>query len=153
MDRAEFKAPMPCRTMCIRAGAGLLSRGVYDVEQVRAENLRRMDPSHYARQRRAGYLADVDEDRPAVMSLNMQAACLAFNDFIARLHGFRLDGNAGFATQRHRLVHGCYETEPDCGRPHPLFERYIGSGDTSPLVSNNLYQDRTRGGTGQREPG
>lgn len=134
-------------------GAGLLSRGVYDVEQVRAENLRRMDPSHYARQRRAGYLADVDEDRPAVMSLNMQAACLAFNDFIARLHGFRLDGNAGFATQRHRLVHGCYETEPDCGRPHPLFERYIGSGDTSPLVSNNLYQDRTRGGTGQREPG
>ena len=133
-------------------GDGLLSRGVYDMEQVRAENLRRMDLAHYTRQRRAGYLASVGEDRPAVMSLNMQAACLAFNDFIARLHGFRLDGNAGFATQRYRLVHGCYETEGDQGGPHPLFEPYIGSGDGSTLVANNLNRGGAVSGSAPREP-
>lgn len=127
-------------------GASLLSRGVYTVEQVRAENLRRMDPTDYDRQRSAGYLADVGQQRPAVMSLNMQAACLAFNDFLARLHGFRLDGNAGFATQRQRLVHGSYETDPDSGGPDPLFEGYIGSGDRSILVGNNLARSRPRGG-------
>lgn len=119
-------------------GTSLLSRGVYTMEQVRAENLRRLDRTDYDRQRNAGYLADVGQERPAVMSLNMQAACLAFNDFLARLHGFRLDRNAGFATQRHRLVHGCYETEPESGGPHPLFERYVGSGDRSILVRNNI---------------
>ena len=153
MERAEFKAPMRCRTTCIRAGPASVS-GVYDVEQVRAENLRRTDPPHYARQRRAGYLANVGEDRPAVMSLNMQAACLAFNDFIARLHGFRLDGNAGFATPASTgWSHGCYESEPDRGRPHPLFEPYIGWGDGSTLVNNNLIRDRPGRGSAQREPG
>lgn len=122
-------------------GRDLLSRGGYDRKQVEAENLQRADPDNYERQRVAGYLASVGEEQPAVMSVNMQAACLAFNDFIARLHTFRLDHNCEFATQRFRLVHGNFECETDDGNPHPNFKRFRGSGDKSILVRNNIRRD------------
>ena len=122
-------------------GSSLLSRGAYDMEQVTAENWRRQDPEYYRRQRVAGYLAAVGEEQPAVMSVNMQAACMAFNDFLARIHRFRLDGNEEFGTQCYRLAHGNYEHDSDDGSPHPLLARYAGSGDRSVLVRNNLLDD------------
>ncbi len=122
-------------------GRDLWSRGAYHMDQVTAENWQRADPEHYERQRVAGYLAAVGEEQPAVMSLNMQAACMAFNDFIARVHAFRFDHDREFATQRFRLVHGCFESEADDGKPHRLFERYRGTGDNSTLVRNNIRRD------------
>ena len=122
-------------------GCSLISRGAYTMEQVAAEDWRRTDPAHYRRQRMAGYLAEVGEEQPAVMSVNMQAACMAFNDFMARIHAFRLDANHEFGTQRFRLVHGCYENEADIGTPHPLLKRYAGTGDGSLLVRNNTRGD------------
>ena len=62
-------------------GESLLSRGAYTMEQVTAEDWQRKDPAYYQQQRVAGYLAAVGEEQPAVMSVNMQAACLAFKRF------------------------------------------------------------------------
>lgn len=118
-------------------GESLLSRGAYTMEQVTAENWKRKDPAYYQQQRVAGYLAAVGEEQPAVMSVNMQAACMGFNDFMARIHTYRFDDNREFATQRFRLVHGCYENTVDEAGPHPLMERYMGTGDRSLLVRNN----------------
>ena len=118
-------------------GESLLSRGAYTMEQVTAEDWQRKDPAYYQQQRVAGYLAAVGEEQPAVISVNMQAACMAFNDFMARIHAYRFDANAEFATQRFRLVHGCYENAVDEGGPHPLMKRYMGTGDGSLLVKNN----------------
>ncbi|MCY4152947.1 MAG: ThiF family adenylyltransferase [Aestuariivita sp.] len=122
-------------------GRDLLSRGGYNLEQVKAENYQRTDPAAYTRQREQGYLVSVGDEQPAVMSVNMQAACMAFNDFLARIHGFRLDPNCEFATQRFRLTHGSYERETDDGEPCWLFAKYRGMGDASPLVRNNLRND------------
>jgi len=119
-------------------GQSLLARGAYTIEQVTAENWRRTDSAYYQEQLQAGYLAAVGEDQPAVMSLNMQAACMAFNDFLARIHKFRLDDNREFATQRFRLAHGSYENEMDQGGPHTLMKKYVGAGDASLLVKNNV---------------
>lgn len=121
-------------------GSSLLSRGAYTMEQVTSENWRRHDPDHYETQRAAGYLQEVGDDQPAVISVNMQAACLAFNDFMARVHSYRLDPNRNFATQRLRLVHGDYEATADSGDPHPLFDKYVGTGDASVLVQNNIVR-------------
>ena len=122
-------------------GTSLLSRGAYTMEQVAAENTQRQDPAHYHRQRAAGYLAAVGEEQPAVLSVNMQAACMAFNDFLARIHAYRLDANREFATQRFRLVHGCYETSADVSCAHLLFKPHVGMGDRSLLVRNNISHD------------
>lgn len=122
-------------------GASLLSRGAYTMEQVTAENWRRKNPAYYQQQRMAGYLAAVGEEQPAVISVNMQAACMGFNDFMARIHDYRFDDNREFGTQRFRLVHGSYENDVDTGSPHPLLKRYIGTGDGSLLVRNNTSHD------------
>ena len=117
-------------------GSDLFSRGAYTMDQVNAEHWKSVDRKHYENQRVAGYLAEVGEEQPAVISVNMQAACMAFNDFIARLHSFRLDPDREYSTQRFRLVHGCYEVETDNGISNPIFLRYMGTGDQSLLVRN-----------------
>ena len=119
-------------------GTSLLSRGAYTMDQVTAEQWRRADLEYYDRQRLAGYLATVGEEQPAVMSVNMQAACLAFNDFLARISAFRLDANSDFTMQRFRLVHGSFETDTATGEPHRLLQRYVAAGDRSLLVQNNI---------------
>ena len=82
----------------------------------------------------AGYLKAVGEDQPAVISVNMQAACLAFNDFLARLHKFRLDDNSEFAIQKFQLVQGHYLNEKGKGEPAPIFKKYLGMGEKSFLI-------------------
>ena len=122
-------------------GSSLLSRGAYTMDQVTAELWRRADPAYYNQQRLAGYLAAVGEDQPAVMSVNMQASCLAFNDFLARVTGFRLDANRDFNTQRFRLVHGSFENDAAGEEPHRLLQPYMAAGDHSLLVRNNIAND------------
>lgn len=122
-------------------GSSLLSRGAYTMDQVTAELWRRADPAYYDQQRLAGYLAEVGEDQPAVMSVNMQASCLAFNDFLARVAGFRLDANSDFNTQRFRLVHGSFENDAAEEQPHRLLQPYMAAGDHSLLVRNNITND------------
>ena len=113
----------------------LMQRGAYTSQQLTAEGWRRTNPKHYERQIEDGYLPLIGEDQPAVISVNMQAACLAFNDFLARLHGFRLDPNDDFAIQKFHLTHGYYENEPaPMLEPDPLFSQYAGKGDASFLL-------------------
>lgn len=119
-------------------GKGLLARGGYNMDQVTAENHKRLSPDYYEEQKIAGYLAAVGEEQPAVMSVNMQAACMAFNDFLARVHPYRMDNNREFARQRFRIVHGHYENSEFEPVAHPLFAKYMCTGDRSILVKNNL---------------
>ena len=78
----------------------------------------------------------MEEDQPAVISINMQAACLAFNDFLARLHNFRLDSNAEFTAQRFQLVQGAYFNTKNKKNSDPIFSKYWGMGERSLLMQN-----------------
>jgi len=114
-------------------GSSLFSRGVYTLEEVRAEGLRRTDPGAYREQLRSKYIVGVREDRPAVISVNMQIASMATNELLARIHPFRDEPNAKFAASRLSLKHGEMFNEPD-GSPCPLLTRHAGRGDVSPLL-------------------
>ena len=114
-------------------GSSLLSRHVYTMEQVRSAGLLRIDPTAYRSQVDEGYIRGVDEDRPAVIQLNSLVASLAINEFLARLHPYRLDPNSDFAVHRISLSHGIYEHEDD-GDPCPLLARHLARGDVRPLL-------------------
>ncbi len=114
-------------------GSSLLSRHVYTMEQVRAAGLFRTDPAAYRTQLEDGYLRGVQEDRPAVVQLNSLVASLAVNEFLARLHPYRLDPNADYAVHRLSVSHGIYEHEQD-GEPCPMLARHVGRGDVTPLL-------------------
>lgn len=112
-------------------GPSLFSRGVYSMEDVRAEGMKRTTPALYAEQVGSKYIRGVAEDRPAVISVNMQLASLTVNEFLARLHPYRLDENGEFATVTMSLSQGELYRERD-GEPCRVFARHLGRGDVDP---------------------
>lgn len=114
-------------------GASLRDRGVYDPVALRAEYLRRAAPDAHLEEVLAGYLKGINEQAPAVISLNMRAASIAVLEFIARAYSYRLDGNAGFARTQFSLAAGEEEHVPDDA--FPRFDHAIlGRGMKEPLL-------------------
>jgi hypothetical protein len=114
-------------------GSSLLSRNVFNLEQVRAAGLQRTQPDQYQELLDAGYIRGINEDRPAVIQLNSLIASLAVCEFLARVHPYRSDPNEEYATTRVSLVHGIFEHEGD-GPPCKVLLRHVGRGDVNPLL-------------------
>ncbi len=114
-------------------GSSLFSRDVYTSEQLRAAALKRTSPEMFESLRKEKYISGVEEPRPAVISVNMQLAAIAVNEFLARLHDYRTDGNANFAVNGINLTHGELNLSAD-GEPCPIFSRHAGRGDVLPLL-------------------
>jgi hypothetical protein len=115
-------------------GSTLQDRKVYTAEELKAAGLRRTDPKAYRDQVKAGYIRGVDEDRPAVISLNMQMASTVVNEFLARLHPYRYDDNADFSAVRTSFIQGMDYREPETYSSETFFPQ-IGKGDVRPLLS------------------
>jgi hypothetical protein len=115
--------------------SSLKSRGVYTSEDVRAELLKRDDPAEYRRRLREKYIRGVQEDRPAVISVNSLVSAMAVNELLARIHHYRVPPNEEFASQRIALHEGLTfkETESNL-RPCPVLGREVGRGDAVPLL-------------------
>ena len=113
--------------------SSLLSRGVYNMARVEAEEMRRTNPEMYRRQVQEGYLRGVDEDRPAVISVNMFFAALVVNDFLARLHPYRNQPNANYACIAGSLSDVQFFPEAECA-PCEVLARHVGRGDVTPLL-------------------
>ncbi len=115
-------------------GATLQDRKVYNSGQLKASGLRRTDPKAYREQVKAGYIHGVAEDRPAVISINMQMASMAVNEFLARLHPYRYDENADSAVVRTSFIQGIEYREAET-TGSGIFTTHIGKADVRPLLS------------------
>ncbi len=114
-------------------GSSLLSRGVYDMNQVGAAALRRAHPEQYRELLREKYITGVVEDRPAVISVNLLAAALGVNEFLARLHPYRLTGNGGLDAMSLSLSAELFDC-PAYPEPCSVLARHQGRGDIVPLL-------------------
>jgi hypothetical protein len=114
-------------------GSSLFSRGVYSMEQVTAEELRRTNPELYATQRREGYIRGVPEERPAVISVNMYFASLAVNELLARLHPYRNQPNNSYAVVSASLAEMQFYPEAE-QTPCELLGPHVGRGDVMPVL-------------------
>jgi hypothetical protein len=115
--------------------SSLLSRGVYDMERVVAEGLKRTNPALYAEQLAEGYLRGVDEDRPAVIPVNSFFASLAVQELLARLHPFRYQPNSRYAYLGGSLCDLSFFPEEE-GENCAALARHVGRGDVEPLLEN-----------------
>lgn len=122
-------------------GSSLLSRGVYTEEELRASNLLRSDPEHYREQVASKYIKGVQEDRPAVISVNTLVASLAVNDFLGRIHPFRDDSNEEIATLRVSLTQTRLIPEEE-GEPCSNLIKVAGRGDSQPLLNMPILSER-----------
>lgn len=114
--------------------SSLMTRRVYDSELLKAARLHRRNPAEYSELQRSGYIANVNVDRPAVISVNMLVASLAVNELLARVHDFRSDGNSGFAITRFSLTDGYFQFEGE-GERDEYLRKYVGRGDIVPLLN------------------
>jgi len=126
------------------SGSSLMDRGVYSPATLAAEALLETDPKAHAAQVRRGYIADVPEQAPVVITLNMRAASTCVMEFIARAYPFRHESNNCYARTRFMLAEAIEEfTEQDEFPPHtsPL----VALGDEEPLIGLPVLSDEKDG--------
>jgi ThiF family/Prokaryotic homologs of the JAB domain len=124
--------------------SSLMSRGLFMMKQVAEAGLRRNDPSAHVQQVRDGYIAEVEARRPAVISVNMLGASLAANELLARLHPFREEQNAEYASVIFSLSSMEMITEAEEGRCE-LLGSHVGAGDTRPLLGQIELSEKGNG--------
>jgi hypothetical protein len=113
--------------------SSLMSRDLFTMKEVAAAGLRRNAPAAHAQQVKDGYIVGAMAHRPAVISLNMFAAALAINEFLARLHPFREEPNGSYASVTFSLASMELITDPENGICETL-GGCVGMGDTTPLL-------------------
>ncbi len=118
----------------IRPGrSSLLSRGLFNLRDVSQAGLRRNDPAAFEQQVNDGYIAGVENHRPAVITVNMFASSLAVNEFLARLHPYREEANVQHASVEFSLA----SMELFSDSEHGIcshFGNKVGIGDVVPLL-------------------
>jgi hypothetical protein len=114
--------------------SSMLSRGAITMEQVSAEGLRRQNSGQYEQLRGEGYISNVTESRPAVISVNGVMGSMAVNELLARLHTYRDEPNSQYAMLGISLSQARFYPEPEPGTPCKVFTRHLGRGDTNPLL-------------------
>jgi hypothetical protein len=123
--------------------SSFFTRNVFSSDDVFAAAMKRNDPKEYKKRLKQKYIRGVREDRPAVMPLNMIFAGLGVMELFARIHPYRDESNAEYATQIFGLSQGIYHREPeaeDC----PSLVRYVGRGDCVPLLDMPDFTELSR---------
>lgn len=113
--------------------SSLISRGLISMNQVQAARLAQTDPTAYSQQLKDGYISGIQEQRPAVISVNMFIASLAVHELLCRLHPYREQRNATYSSIEFSLGSMEFFPEPE-GIQCKLLAPYVGRGDTSPLL-------------------
>lgn len=115
-------------------GSSLLNRHQYSIEKLSAEGIKRTNLNEYEEREKNGYLMKVNESSPAVISINMQVAATAINDFLNRIHPFRNIPNEEVSAIRIIFAELFMQVEFD-ETPCPFFSKYTGCGDIEPLLN------------------
>ncbi|MDX2220351.1 MAG: ThiF family adenylyltransferase [Burkholderiales bacterium] len=122
-------------------GSSLKSRGVYSQAELEAAFLQRSSPAEYEKQRKEGYIKGLVVNRPAVISVNMEAAAGAVNEFLARLHTYRNLANSRYAVRRVCLSDPDASYSEGDGEACPDMQRLVGTGDEKPFLRMPALED------------
>lgn len=113
----------------------LIHRGVYDMEEIRAEDKLFEDPDGYAEEFKQGYVKGVNVDRPAVIPVNAMASSFAVLDFLGRLHNYRHADNDEIDKTLISVSGEILAYEQVVTLEKDIFSAFVGRGDISPLLN------------------
>lgn len=128
---------MTGRVTTIRPGNPcLMCLGVVNVQRAAAEGLRRNDPAEFERRKAEAYVDGGGDPAPAVVTFTTSIACVAVDELIQGLTGFRGDG--GMTHNRIRRFDRVEDRSMTC-RPVPTCpvcgtEANWGRGDVNPFL-------------------
>lgn len=115
-------------------GSTLDQRKAITSSQIETDALRRRNSKEYEKRLKEGYIKGASSvGSPAVISVNTMIAAAGINDFLARIHPFRIDQNEEISTLRISFHQSRMFPEPE-GSPNEYFVKFIGIGDVRPLL-------------------
>ena len=88
--------------------SSLISRGLYDAEDLKAAGLLRLYPEQFPELVKNSYIKNINVSRPAVISVNMMIASYAVNELLNRVHPYKVDPPGDFAQSTIDLTEGCF---------------------------------------------
>lgn len=88
--------------------SSLISRGLYDAEDLKAAGLYRLNPESFPELVKNSYIKNINVNRPAVISVNMMIASYAVNEFLNRVHPYKVDPASEYAQSTIDLTEGCF---------------------------------------------
>jgi hypothetical protein len=110
--------------------SSLMSRGLYDAEDLKAAGLYRMYPNQFADMVKNSYIKNINVNRPAVISVNMMIASYAVNEFLNRVHPYKVDSCHEYAQTTIDITEGCFIHRSEEKLREDLFlKSKIGKGD------------------------
>jgi len=114
-------------------GSSLLTRGTYTRDILQAAGLKRKNPDEFNKRVAEKYIVNLPVDRPAVISINMQVASTAVNEFLDRIHRFKNSSPANRASIWISITEDIIICEGD-GEPDRYLQQRIGRGDLIPYL-------------------
>ena len=118
----------PCKS-------SLLTRGVYTIEDLRASSQHRKNPEEFENLKKNSYIKNVNVNSPAVISVNMQVASHAINEFLNRIHPFKSDHPSNYAASSIDISEGYIVNSNESDFEIDAYlKKKSGRGDMSPFI-------------------
>jgi molybdopterin/thiamine biosynthesis adenylyltransferase len=113
----------------------LLCRDAVDTDLAREEDLRRRNPTEYDRQKREAYVRGEGNPNPAVVTFTTEVACMAVNELLNRIVGYR---KREMGSEHRRRFLFCEDratsASPRSSCPICASKFYWGMADTEPFL-------------------
>jgi hypothetical protein len=115
--------------------SSLISRGLYTTEDLRAAAQYRKNPEEFEALRKNSYIKNINVNTPAVISVNMNIASHAINEFLNRIHSYKAESAYNYALSTIDITENCiinvneYDLPPD-----NYLRKKVGRGDITPFI-------------------
>ncbi len=115
--------------------SSLITRGMFDMDDVKASSQYRKCPEEFLELRKNAYIKNVNVDSPAVISINMMIASHSVNDFLNRIHPFKVESPSEYASSTIDITEGyILNTSEDNFSVDFYLRKKIGRGDMAPFI-------------------
>ena len=115
--------------------SSLITRGMFDMDDVMAASQYRKCPEEFLELKKNAYIKNVHVDSPAVISINMTVASHAINDFLNRIHPYKVESPDSYASSTIDITEGYIinSKENDYEIDYYL-KKKVGRGDMTPFI-------------------
>ncbi len=115
--------------------SSLLSRGVYNLEDLKAAGQLRKNPEEFHNLLKNAYIKNINVDRPAVISVNMLISSIAVNEFLNRIHPFKSGEPKNYAVNTIDLTENYIVNSNEEDKKSDLYLiKKVGRGTMNPFL-------------------
>lgn len=122
--------------------SSLLSRKLYTIEDVKAAGQFRKNEDEYNELAKNSYIKNINVSNPAVISVNMQIASHAINEFLNRLHPFKGDAPDRYAMSTIDITEGYIQNTSEQELEIDAYlKKKVGRGTVNPFLDTPELSD------------